>query len=212
MARFDTPYATSQAYFGLRPSFELAEFVISRNMSSGYALDLGCGQGRNALFLAERGFSVLALDVSSVGLDDLAAQAREERLDIRCVLGNVVTYPFPPETFDLVVASTILDNLPVSDILKVSRGIVRTLAKRGIGYVSVFTTSDPGYRRNHDQTSSENSASECADAIRHYFEPGELRALFENTKIIQYKESQELDTKHGPAHWHGIARLIFEKR
>ena len=48
----------------------------------GRALDLACGSGRNALYLAELGWQVTAVDGSPVALDVLKARARERTLDI----------------------------------------------------------------------------------------------------------------------------------
>ena len=50
--------------------------------SSGRALDLACGAGRNSLFLARHGFEVTGIDVSSEGLKRAAASAEREGLDV----------------------------------------------------------------------------------------------------------------------------------
>ncbi len=52
------------------------------NAPQGYATDLGCGEGYDALYLAESGFSVTAVDISDAALDSLARSARARRLDI----------------------------------------------------------------------------------------------------------------------------------
>ncbi|HKI51029.1 MAG TPA: methyltransferase domain-containing protein, partial [Geothermobacteraceae bacterium] len=55
---------------------------VSPMLVPGKALDIACGMGRNALFLAERGFSVTAVDFSPVALDWLKAEAVQRELDI----------------------------------------------------------------------------------------------------------------------------------
>ncbi len=54
-------------------------------MPQGRALDVACGAGRNALFLAEAGFEVDAIDISAVGLKQLAQQAAERGLAVNCI-------------------------------------------------------------------------------------------------------------------------------
>jgi hypothetical protein len=47
--------------------------------------------------------------------------------------------------------------------------------------------------------------------IKHYFEKGELKQLFNDFEIEKYEEGSELDTNHGRPHMHGLALLIARK-
>jgi len=58
------------------------------------AVDVACGAGRHALYLARHGWRVEAMDISDVALDNLAATARAEGLDITCVVRDFE--PEPP--------------------------------------------------------------------------------------------------------------------
>jgi SAM-dependent methyltransferase len=72
----------------------------------GRALDIACGAGRNALFLAANGFAVTALDISSVALERGRRAAEERGLDIEwlCVdLDDDVAAALPAGGFDLIV-------------------------------------------------------------------------------------------------------------
>jgi SAM-dependent methyltransferase len=72
----------------------------------GRALDVACGAGRNALFLAANGFAVTALDISSVALERGRRAAEERGLDIEwlCVdLDDDVAAAVPAGGFDLIV-------------------------------------------------------------------------------------------------------------
>jgi len=211
--RFDPVYASHTEYFGSQPSHEVVELVARQDIPRGLVLDLGCGQGRNAIFLAQVGFSVVALDVSAVALDQLSQVAIDRGLDIRCVQQDILDFQFPSGTFGLVVAATVLDHLPSAHVPRVAREVLRSLVGGGFGYISVFTTNDPGFektaRKKHCETGK--NASECSDAIAHYFQPGELRELFADTEILEYEERRTLDTKHGLPHFHGRARMVFQK-
>jgi SAM-dependent methyltransferase len=69
----------------------------------GRALDLACGPGRNALWLAERGWRVTAVDFSDVALAEARRSGRERGLDIDLVEADVREYVPAPAAFDLVL-------------------------------------------------------------------------------------------------------------
>ena len=87
---------------GGAPSHEIRE-VASRLPPEARVLDLGCGEGRNALFLAECGFRVTAVDISEAGIRKLNTLAKERQLDIRSEVEDMRTYRFP-NMFDLIVS------------------------------------------------------------------------------------------------------------
>lgn len=74
----------------------------------GRALDLACGAGRNALFLADRGHSVMGVDLSVEGLRILAERARERKLPVQPVLAELPEFHVRPEAFQVVVNTRFL--------------------------------------------------------------------------------------------------------
>jgi tellurite methyltransferase len=69
----------------------------------GRALDLACGTGRNAVHLAERGFTVDALDVSDVAIAALDELAQKRGLVIRARVSDLEREPLPQHRYDVVV-------------------------------------------------------------------------------------------------------------
>jgi SAM-dependent methyltransferase len=67
-------------------------------------LDVGCGEGADAVWLARSGWEVTALEVSGVALERAAAHAREAGVDVRWVHAGLVEAALPPASFDLVSA------------------------------------------------------------------------------------------------------------
>ena len=72
-------------------------------IAPGRALDVACGAGRNALFLAEKGFAVTAVDISRVGLDHGARRAKERSLSISWQQADLEGFQLPPGAYDLIV-------------------------------------------------------------------------------------------------------------
>ena len=73
------------------------------NLAPGRALDLACGEGRNAVWLAERGFTVTGVDFSDVALSKARQLAKSRGTSVEWVLADVLDYSPPPASFDLVV-------------------------------------------------------------------------------------------------------------
>jgi SAM-dependent methyltransferase len=87
------------------PDENLVELVTP--LRAGRALDLGCGTGRNALWLARSGWSVTGVDASRVGLDMATEQATREGLNLHTVLADLFDYVPEVACYDLVVVANI---------------------------------------------------------------------------------------------------------
>jgi SAM-dependent methyltransferase len=73
-------------------------------LAPGQALDVGCGEGADAVWLALRGWEVTAVDVSPVALDRASRHAGQARVRVRWVHSGLVGAPIAPGAFDLVSA------------------------------------------------------------------------------------------------------------
>ena len=87
----------------------LAETV--RGKKPGKALDIGMGQGRNALFLAALGWDVTGFDISEVAVKQAQDQARKRRLKLTAQVGDVDKYNYGKARWDLVVGMYMHDYL-----------------------------------------------------------------------------------------------------
>ncbi|MEV7872264.1 class I SAM-dependent methyltransferase [Streptomyces sp. NPDC088124] len=96
-------HASRPAADGPRPNARLTETVTG--LPSGDALDLGCGNGGDALWLARRGWRVTAADLSPVAVERLTALARSHGLEDRVSAVRVdLRTSFPAGAYDLVCA------------------------------------------------------------------------------------------------------------
>lgn len=97
-AHWDARYSDSTSMWGAGPNIWVADRLDS--MPPGHALDLGCGEGRNAMWLAQRGWTVTAVDFSAVAVDN--GRAASGALPIDWVVADVVNFQ-PSDPFDLVM-------------------------------------------------------------------------------------------------------------
>jgi tellurite methyltransferase len=72
-------------------------------LESGRSLDVACGRGGNALFLAEHRYSVDAVDISFQALHSLQTEAVRRGLDIRCLVADLDCYSLARNLYDLVI-------------------------------------------------------------------------------------------------------------
>jgi cyclopropane fatty-acyl-phospholipid synthase-like methyltransferase len=84
-----------------RPSSDLHQAVESGTLKRCRAVEFGCGTGTNAIYLAQQGFDVTAIDLAPTALAWAEEKARAEGVRVRWVLADVLAPP-PLEPFDLV--------------------------------------------------------------------------------------------------------------
>lgn len=201
---FDHLYAKKADYYS-EPSDGLIECVERYSVAPCPALDVGCGQGRNAIWLAQQGFSVLALDKSAPAISLLQAKAQELALPLTARLVDVTTYHPGSNSFGLIVIQTTLNHMQSAAIPRLCDRLSRALLPGGLIYCVAFTTADPGFLGDR------KSASECATLVKYYFPPGTLKEQFSKLSILSYEEYTKEDRSHGPPHVHGKAKLIAKK-
>jgi len=143
----------------------------------GNALDLACGRGRHALFLAERGFTVTAIDSSSEALAQLRNEATLRALAIETREVDLETSPeLPPSSYDVILLLFYLQR----SLLPSLREAVRP---GGIAVVRTFSSAGPfpGGPANPDFV----------------LRPGELLEVFAGWEILRHEEGIEPSSKGG---------------
>jgi SAM-dependent methyltransferase len=95
---WDTRYEEKELVWSAEPNLFLPPIV--ETLDIGTAIDLACGEGRNAIWLARNGWDVTGIDFSAVGIEKARELASDTSVD--WLVGDVANYE-PARTFDLVL-------------------------------------------------------------------------------------------------------------
>ena len=123
---WDARYARTESVWSLEPNAWVAETLA--HVEPGAAVDLGAGEGRNALWLASLGWEVTAVDYSAVGLAKGARRAADLGLDVSWVTADATTW-VSPDLVDLVLVSYL--QLPAAELSRAIRTAAGYLAPGG---------------------------------------------------------------------------------
>jgi tellurite methyltransferase len=156
----------------------------AKQLKPGKALDLACGTGRNALWLAKQGWSVTAVDASAAAIDTIRTRASQSGLNVDARQTNLEQgeYAIEPSAWDLIAICYYLQ-----------RNLFEP-AKQGIvpgGVVlAIVHITKPGEEPTHTR------------AV-----PGELRTCFDLWEILHYYEGKPNDT----AHRRSVAEIVARR-
>lgn len=135
----------------------------------GKALDLACGDGTNAVFLAREGFAVEAVDISPVGLKMARRLARGKKAQVRFRQVDLDSISLPRQHYDLIVVLFFLSRRLIPRIRK-------ALKPGGMIVFETYTTEQRGLG-----TGGPHQAS-------YLLKPNELLRLFSGLHVVFYRE------------------------
>ena len=139
---WDERYATDEYLYGTEANAFLTS-VIDR-IPPGRVLCLAEGEGRNAVWLAEQGRSVTAVDASPVGLDKARQLAAERGVHIDAVVADLADYPIPADHWDAIVS--IFCHIRPDLRLDLHRRSVRGLRPGGVFVLEAYTPAQLRHR------------------------------------------------------------------
>ncbi|MCG3040039.1 class I SAM-dependent methyltransferase [Streptomyces sp. S1A] len=144
--RFYADRSRPVPFFVAKPDENLAAYFDQGLIAPGRALDLGCGAGRNALFLASRGFEVNAVDLSPVAVAWGEDRAREAGAGVRFLCGDAFALPATRlgGPYDLVVDSGCFHHLPPHRRVSYLALLDRVLAPGGHLALTSFAAGEGG--------------------------------------------------------------------
>ena len=210
---FEKLYAEKACKWGLKPDFILVHFL--ELFPKDPVLDLGMGEGRNAIFLAEKGFDVEGIDISKTAVKRCIQSAKERNVNIRAHVGDLRDFKVREEKYTLIIAAgASLNFLRKSEIEEIAVKVRKGVKKEGFVYISVVSTDEPLYEKlKAQQTPVEENTLYVSHigTYVHYFTYKEVKELFPDFQTIIHLGGLELDF-HNKPHHHGIIYYLGQKR
>jgi 2-polyprenyl-3-methyl-5-hydroxy-6-metoxy-1,4-benzoquinol methylase len=185
---FDKVYASDRPSFNQNPSALLVEAIERR--PPGRALDVAMGQGRNAQFLAQRGWTVTGFDVSETGLSVARANASKAGVALNAVRSGIDEFDYGTAQWDLIA----LIYVPASayDAPAIAR-LARALKPGGLLVIENFA-----------------SARNAPDRRPVDIDPAEVKAALSGFDLLRF------DDREAVSEWYPqptrLCRVIAQKR
>ncbi|MGW2238456.1 class I SAM-dependent methyltransferase [Streptomyces sp. NPDC001759] len=194
-------------FFAAKPDENLVSYVDRGLVAPGRALDLGCGPGRNALYLASLGFEVDAVDLSPVAVDWARERARETGAEVRFLCGDAFALLDDGihGRYDLVYDSGCFHHLPPHRRISYLALLDRCLAPGGLFGLTCFAAGAMGSELP-DAEFYRRSRLEGGLA----YTPESLRGIFSGLTEIEIRRMRDEppgSTRFGePFLWTGLFR------
>jgi SAM-dependent methyltransferase len=138
---------------------------------NGKALDLAMGEGRNAVFLAQRGYDVTGVEIAAAAIGKAEALARQHNVRIATVQADLDDYAIEENAYDLILCFNFLDR-------RLFPGIRRGLKPGGLLFYETFSIDHLKYSRFKKDWVLEHN---------------ELLRAFGDWRILKYEETDRPD-------------------
>jgi len=151
-------------------------------------LDLGCGGGNNAKFLAESGFEVYGIDGSETSIKICKKRFKEWGLKGRFICGDFSNLPFEDNFFDFVIDRESIYANSLGDIKKIIKDVHKKLKPSGYFFSFIYSNFDPDtnsgkmIEKNTYSNFSENSSFYKTN-VAHFTDLDEISDLYANFLI-----------------------------
>jgi tellurite methyltransferase len=201
-SKYEKAYANNKNFFGKKPGLLIYKHhhLFPKKLSF---LDLGCGQGKDLLFMNKMGHACLGVDSSPIAVEQLRKIIKKRKLkNIEVEHMDILDFSFSKKRYDIINLRNVLQYLKKNESRKMIRSAQKHVGKNGFIIISAYTTGDPSY-------------SAKTTGFKSYFEKNELLRYFISTfHIIYYFEGLIRDKGHGDysPHQHEVAMLIAQRK
>ena len=199
---YEKRYGNEAYYWGLQPNELCYEIMKIKPPVKPYrVLEIGCGEGKDAVFLAKNGYLVTAFDAAQTGIDKARSLAKRHGVQIDFFQADVLDYR-PDTSFDIVFSSGVLHYIPRKLRGEVISSLKEHTTAGGIHAVNVFVDKpfiDPAPDR------------EPIEVERGSWRSGELQVLYHDWLFHAGDEIIFDCDSGGVPHQHCMDILIAEK-
>jgi tellurite methyltransferase len=185
-------YKKKDVLWGTKPNRYVSQ--LPKMLKKGKILDLGVGDGRNALYLAQKGFDVVGVDILKDALKNFLRFARGKNLKVKGMNRDISDYNFK-EFYNAIICIGAIHFLNRQKTLLLIKRMKQQTLKEGINIIVAFTTDDEG-NKTHPSL--------------HFIQKGELEVYYKDWKILKNDYYSVIDN-HDTPHKHHMMILMVEK-
>ncbi len=193
---WDKRYAEQQQLWSGQPNGALV--AETAGLPPGRVLDVGCGEGADAVWLAGRGWDVTAIEVSGVALERAARHARDAGVDVRWVHADLAEAELPPASFDLVSAQ--YPALLRTPDAAAEHALLAAVAPGGV----LLLVHHAGMDEHHKHDGGIDPAD--------YVWPSMVAALLDGNWAVERNEERPRVTPQSGAGAHHVADIVLRAR
>lgn len=201
-ADYDARYTAPDYYWGLKPNRLCYEVMQLLPPVRAYrVLDIGCGEGKDTVFLARCGYQVTAFDISEAGIEKAKRLAAYNRVEVRFQRAVLRDYPFDQD-YDIIFSSGVLHFLQPQYRAEILSRMREHTVPGGFNALNVFVEK-PFIVRDPDSTRDES--------LRYFWRSGELFTHYQDWLFHTCREDVFDCMSGGNPHKHCMDSLIAQK-
>ena len=200
---YEGKYKDEEYYWGIAPNKMCYEIMkLCPPIKPYRVLDIGCGEGKDAIFLAKNGYLVTAFDAAEAGIEKARELARLNHVEVDFFQADINEYT-PNSTFDIIYSSGVLHYLSLDKRKKFFDNLKACTSPNGIIAVNVFVTK-PFIDIAPDSEEAEKQVEPWYS--------GELAYYYHDWLFHKHEEIISDCNSGGVPHKHCMDILIAEKK
>jgi ubiquinone/menaquinone biosynthesis C-methylase UbiE len=185
---------------------------LFKKYGAGVFLDLGCGVGRNSIYLAKEGFDVVAIDISISALKKTKTRSKIEGTpNVTVLRASMTNLPFVSRTLDAVISISVIHHALREDIEKAIEEIQTVLKDNGLFLANLLSKED--YRHGSGKKIEEgtflvlemHAYMHQFEEVHHFFSKKEILTLLAGFKRISIEPIQSGKIERPHTYWKVIS-------
>lgn len=172
-------------------------------------LDLGCGNGRHAIYFKREGMEACGIDISATAIEWAKDWASREGMEIDFRVGSITELPYPDQHFDVVVSHGVLDHIAMEEAKRAAGEVARVLTPKGLFYFDLKSADDSDFGVGDEAAPNTFVVTDGFEKglIQHFFTLDEVHELMSTLLRAIYVETH--DYRLAPDFTRMISRWII---
>lgn len=198
--QYEKFYEGEDYYWGMEPADFLDE-IIAKTANRGKrmkVLDIGCGEGKDAVYMAQKGYDVTAFDVTESGIRKTKFLATQRGVEINAFIADINTFEIH-DHFDIIYSTGTIQYLQDKNIDAFFEKIKAMTSANGYNYFNVFV--EKPFLELPQDWDKEETMWKTGDLFKHY----------SDWRIHKIDEVIFEDTSGGSKHFHCMDTILAEK-